>query len=223
MVFTLYLRSVLSDDFLDGERRTGEAIVTRAITTIPETAWVPIHYPNAIFDEDGQRWISDAEVARSPSPAFANRRKREHVTARLIVRRVRRLNQTMAPAGHAAPRRHASGCSPTSAHRRRWARSCACSLRPRPPEARRRRRPAAGPARRRTPRPWGSVGARAASGPSSPASYWQYLPSNVRQVVSLNAVSAVLASEGEPPPPSYLLVVSAGTVDTSLGRGCEFG
>jgi hypothetical protein len=68
--------------------------VTRAITTIPDTAWVPIRYPNAIWDDDEQRWISDAEVAEIEFTAFTSRRKSEHITASLIVRRVRRLNPT---------------------------------------------------------------------------------------------------------------------------------
>ena len=37
--------------------------VVKAITSIDEQAWTPIRYPNAIYDEDEQRWISDAEVA----------------------------------------------------------------------------------------------------------------------------------------------------------------
>jgi hypothetical protein len=73
--------------------------VTRAITTIPETAWVPIRYPNAIFDEDEQRWISDAEVAETTFTAFTGRRRSEHVTARLIVRRVRRLSPKTVSSG----------------------------------------------------------------------------------------------------------------------------
>jgi hypothetical protein len=73
--------------------------VTRAITTIPDTAWVPIRYPNAIFDDEEQRWISDAEVAEVPFTAFTSRRKSEHITASLIVRRVRRLNPKTVPAG----------------------------------------------------------------------------------------------------------------------------
>ncbi len=59
---------------------------------IDETAWTPIHYPNAVWDEDEQRLISDAEVAEISHTAFTSRRKAEHITARLIVRRVRRLN-----------------------------------------------------------------------------------------------------------------------------------
>ena len=66
--------------------------MTRAITTIADTAWTPIRYPNAIYDDDEQRWVSDAEVAETGFTAFTGRRKAEHITARLIVRRVRRLN-----------------------------------------------------------------------------------------------------------------------------------
>ena len=55
--------------------------------------------PHAIYDEDEQRWISDAEVAETVLTAFTGRRRRDHVTARLIVRRVRRLNPTTVPKG----------------------------------------------------------------------------------------------------------------------------
>ena len=58
-----------------------------------------IRYPEAIFDEEQGRWISDAEFAEVPYTAFTSRRKAEHVTARLIVRRVRRLNPATARAG----------------------------------------------------------------------------------------------------------------------------
>jgi hypothetical protein len=75
------------------------AAVTSAITTIPAQAWIPIHYPNAIWDDDEQCLISDAEVAEIGFTAFTSRRKAEHVTARLIVRRVRRLNPTTVAAG----------------------------------------------------------------------------------------------------------------------------
>jgi hypothetical protein len=47
--------------------------------------------PHAIFDEAEQRWVSDAEVAEVPFVAFTGRRKAEHVTCRLVVRRVKRL------------------------------------------------------------------------------------------------------------------------------------
>jgi hypothetical protein len=71
--------------------------VVKAITGIDEDAWVAIRYPNAIYDEDEQRWVSDAEVAETVLTAFTGRRKGDRVTARLIVRRVRRLNPATVP------------------------------------------------------------------------------------------------------------------------------
>lgn len=65
--------------------------VTAAIASIPADAWAPIKYPNAIYDEAEQRWVSDAEVAEIGFTAFTGRRKHEHVTCRLVVRRVKRL------------------------------------------------------------------------------------------------------------------------------------
>ncbi|WP_343908752.1 IS1380 family transposase, partial [Brachybacterium fresconis] len=66
--------------------------VVGAISRIPEDAWTPIKYPQAIWEEAEQRWISDAEVAEVEYTAFTSRKQAEHVTARLIVRRVKRLN-----------------------------------------------------------------------------------------------------------------------------------
>jgi hypothetical protein len=66
--------------------------VSRAIAAIEETAWTPIRYRHAIYDQAEHRWVSDAEVAEIGFTAFTGRRKSEQVTARLIVRRVRRLN-----------------------------------------------------------------------------------------------------------------------------------
>ena len=76
--------------------------VRRAIATIEESAWTPIHYPNAVWDEDEQRLVSDAEVAEIGFTAFTSRRKSEHIDARLIARRVKRLNPTSVPAGQDA-------------------------------------------------------------------------------------------------------------------------
>ncbi len=66
--------------------------VRRAIATIDPEAWTTIKYTNAIFDEEQQRWISDAEVAEIDYTAFTSRPKANHVTARLIVRRVKDMN-----------------------------------------------------------------------------------------------------------------------------------
>jgi hypothetical protein len=65
--------------------------VTAAIAGIDEHAWTAITYPDAVFDEDEQRWVSDAEVAEVPFVAFTGRRKADHVPCRLVVRRVKRL------------------------------------------------------------------------------------------------------------------------------------
>ncbi len=73
--------------------RASPAIST-AIASIDPAAWTAIHYPNAVFDQDEQRLISDAEIAEVPFTAFTSRRKCDHITARLIVRRVKRLNPT---------------------------------------------------------------------------------------------------------------------------------
>ena len=65
--------------------------VVAAIAGIGEDAWAPIEYPNALWEDAEQRWVSDAEVAEVPFTAFTGRRKAEHVSCRLIVRRVKRL------------------------------------------------------------------------------------------------------------------------------------
>lgn len=66
--------------------------ITAAISTIPDESWTTIQYPRAVFDEELRQWVSDAEVAEIPFTAFTSRRKGDHVTARLIVRRVRDAN-----------------------------------------------------------------------------------------------------------------------------------
>ena len=66
--------------------------IRAAIAAIPGDAWTPVTYPRAVWDEDQQRLISDAEVAEVPYTAFAAR-KGKTITARLIVRRVRDLNR----------------------------------------------------------------------------------------------------------------------------------
>jgi hypothetical protein len=66
--------------------------VTAAIAEIPEHAWTTIRYPHAVFDEQLQQWVSDAEVAEIGFTAFRSRPKAQQVTARLIGRRVRDQN-----------------------------------------------------------------------------------------------------------------------------------
>ncbi len=71
------------------------ASIRAAIAAIGEDAWTPIRYPRAIWDDQLQAWISDAEVAEVEYTAFASK-KGQAVTARLVVRRVRDLNKQAA-------------------------------------------------------------------------------------------------------------------------------
>jgi len=69
------------------------ASVKSAISAIDEDSWKTIEYPNAVFDEAEQCWVSDAEVAEVDFVAFTGRRTAEHVACRLIVRRVKRVQK----------------------------------------------------------------------------------------------------------------------------------
>jgi hypothetical protein len=69
--------------------------IRAAIASIGEDAWTPVRYPRAIWDDQLQAWISDAEVAEVECTAFASK-KGQAVTARLVVRRVRDLNKKAA-------------------------------------------------------------------------------------------------------------------------------
>ena len=55
--------------------------IRAAIAAIPAGAWTPITYPRAVWDEDQQRLISDAEVAEVEYTAFASK-KGKAITAR---------------------------------------------------------------------------------------------------------------------------------------------
>ncbi|WP_146202593.1 hypothetical protein [Branchiibius hedensis] len=65
--------------------------VAAAIASIADDAWTPIQYPNAVYHEEQDVWVSDAEVAEVPFTAFTSRTKDQHVACRLIVRRVQRI------------------------------------------------------------------------------------------------------------------------------------
>jgi Transposase DDE domain group 1 len=71
------------------------ASIRAAITAIGEDAWTAIKYPQAVWDDQLDCWISDAEAAETRYTAFASKRG-QAVTARLIVRRVRDLNKKAA-------------------------------------------------------------------------------------------------------------------------------
>jgi hypothetical protein len=69
--------------------------ITAAIAAISEQAWTPIKYPRAIWDDQLRCWVSDAQVAEIGYTAFTSK-KRQAITARLIVRRVRDQNKQAA-------------------------------------------------------------------------------------------------------------------------------
>jgi len=90
-----------SHDVIAAARRAGvrfsitarmNPAVSKAISSIADDAWTPISYPNAVWDDEEQRLISDAEIAEVEFIAFTSRRQGEQITGRLIVRRVKRLN-----------------------------------------------------------------------------------------------------------------------------------
>jgi hypothetical protein len=72
-----------------------DAKIRAACDGIGDDQWTCIRYPQAIFDDDTGRWISDAQIAETVYTAFAG--TRHQVTARLIVRRIRRDDPTQIP------------------------------------------------------------------------------------------------------------------------------
>jgi hypothetical protein len=66
--------------------------IRAAIAGIQGKAWTAIKYPRAVWDDQMDCWVSDAEVAEIQYTAFASK-KDQAVTARLIVRRVRDQNK----------------------------------------------------------------------------------------------------------------------------------
>lgn len=71
--------------------------VKAAIASIPADAWTAIEYPDAVYDPDGDRWISRAEVAEASFTAFSSRKQAEQVAGRLVVRRIPDLNPPAHP------------------------------------------------------------------------------------------------------------------------------
>jgi hypothetical protein len=67
-----------------------DAKVRTTCEGIAEDRWVDIKYPEAIWDEEEQRWISDAQIAETTYTAFEG--TRYAITARLIVRRIKRAD-----------------------------------------------------------------------------------------------------------------------------------
>ena len=69
-----------------------DAKIRRAIDAIPGDAWVEIEYPQPVWDDEQQRFISRAQIAETTYTAFEG--TPEQVTARLIARRIPDLNKT---------------------------------------------------------------------------------------------------------------------------------
>jgi hypothetical protein len=89
-----YAAAVIAAVRRNGARFSVTAPVTAAIRTaiaaIPEDTWQAIEYPQAVWDDQLDCWTSDAEVAQTQYTAFTSKKDKDlHVTARLIVRRVR--------------------------------------------------------------------------------------------------------------------------------------
>lgn len=72
-----------------------DAKIRAACESIADDEWIDIKYPQAVWDDDAGRWISDAQIAEATYTAFAG--TRHAITARLIVRRIRRDDPTQTP------------------------------------------------------------------------------------------------------------------------------
>src|SRR6476620_7154647 len=66
--------------------------VKAAIAEIDDSAWTPIEYTDAVYDENTLTSISPAEVAEIDCTAFTSRTKSQQIPGRLIVRRIPDLN-----------------------------------------------------------------------------------------------------------------------------------
>jgi len=64
--------------------------VKAAITSIEATEWRTIKYPKAVWDDQLEQWVSEAEVAEIDFVAFTSRKKKDHIGCRLVIRRVKR-------------------------------------------------------------------------------------------------------------------------------------
>jgi hypothetical protein len=69
-----------------------DAKIRKAIDDIPADAWVEIEYPQPVWDDEQQRFISRAHIAETTYTAFEH--TEDAVTARLIARRIPDLNKT---------------------------------------------------------------------------------------------------------------------------------
>ena len=79
--------------FTFGHVRQLDKAVSRAIGEIPEDEWAPIKYRYAIYDEDEQRCVSDAQVAGT-GPACCCQSIRSAATTPRITTSMARLAVT---------------------------------------------------------------------------------------------------------------------------------
>ena len=71
---------------------------TRAGPGSCSDAWIPLRYPNAIYDENTGQWTSDSEITGTTCTAFTSCRKADRVIVRLIVNHLTRAAR-VPPAG----------------------------------------------------------------------------------------------------------------------------
>ncbi|RAX50780.1 hypothetical protein DQ353_04415 [Arthrobacter sp. AQ5-05] len=71
--------------------------VKKAIASIADDAWETIQYPQTIFDQDTERWISRAEVAEVDYAAFASKKESAWTPRLPIGRRSPELNPIRPP------------------------------------------------------------------------------------------------------------------------------
>jgi Transposase DDE domain group 1 len=64
------------------------SLVRKMVDTIPENAWIPIKYANALYEAETNQWISEAEVALIPFTAFGSKKEEDQAVGNLVVRRI---------------------------------------------------------------------------------------------------------------------------------------
>ena len=164
------------------------AAIRAAIAAIPEDAWTAIEYPQAVWDDQLGCWVSDAEVAETTYTAFTSKKKELHVTARLIVRRVRDKDRR--------PHRARASCSPPGATTPSSPTARTSSSRPRSSTAATRSSSSSSPTSTTAPWPTCRRGSSTPTPPGSPS------PPSPTTCSGPPAPSPAAATPGPAPPPS---------------------
>jgi hypothetical protein len=82
------LQAIVEDGAWFSVTAQQNASITKAIASIPDTAWQKITYARPIYDEDTEKWVSTAQIAETRYTAFTNPTDNgQFITGRLIVRR----------------------------------------------------------------------------------------------------------------------------------------